>query len=95
MNESFKKGFEKQAATRSELLGMANPIYMPFNGIGAAIGALSGPYSEKDQKHVNKKSISNILIPGAAGYRYGKRLTGLGISKEERPGGDEDLRHSK
>jgi len=73
---------EKQSAARSEILGTIP--WGPLSGLGALAGIAVGPYSDKDRKKVNKKSISN-LIPGVGGYRSGRRLSGTGLDANERP----------
>lgn len=82
----MEKKLEKKAAARSEIIGtMVNPL-TTFAGIpGYVAGVLTGPYSAEKQKEVNKKSISNILLPGVAGYRLGRRFAGLGLESNERP----------
>lgn len=41
-----------------------------------AVGVMSGPRDQNEMSEVNRKSISNLLIPGVAPYRLGRRLAG-------------------
>jgi hypothetical protein len=85
VKQAFWNGFEKQSAARSEILGTTlNPFSAALSPLALALGVAVGPYGSSDQKKVNKKSTSNALIPGVAPYRYGRRLTGNGLSDEER-----------
>jgi hypothetical protein len=82
----FFEGFEKRAAQRSEMLGTAvNPLNWVAGVPAALVGTAMGPYSEKERRAVNKKDFSNMLIPGVAPYRMTRRMTGIGLSADERP----------
>jgi hypothetical protein len=86
ISDNFYEVFFKTAATRSEIVFSAlNPLNLLGGSvIGGAIGLLRKPYTDKELEEVNKKSTSNILIPGLAPYRFARRLNTLGMSKKER-----------
>lgn len=74
---AFWRGFSKQSATRSELVGtVLNPLSAALAVPAAAAGFIRGPRRADDKDRVNKKSWSNVLIPGLAPYRLGRRLAG-------------------
>lgn len=68
----FTKGFQKTAGIKTEVAGaVANPI--PLSILGAAIGGIKGNYTKEEQAAADKKTWSNILIPGVGGYRLARR----------------------
>lgn len=81
VKRAFWDGFEKRAATRSELLGSA--LSTPIAPVGFTIGVIKGPYTDEEQAIVNKNKWSN-LIPTVGSYRYGRRAVGLGMTNQER-----------
>lgn len=74
--EAFNDELEsivKQAGPISEAVGTV--LWGPFiSGAGAVAGAATGKLSDKERKTYKNKSISNILIPGAGGYRLTRRF---------------------
>jgi hypothetical protein len=78
----FGEGFKKTAGVKTELVGAAGgPIPA---AIGAAIGHSHGPYSKKEQEEADKKTWSNVLIPGMGGYRAWRRHLGHKKEKHEK-----------
>jgi hypothetical protein len=73
MMNSYIAGFEKKAGETSEIVGtlMSAPVDIP---VGAAAYLMGGPYSKAEQAKADKAGLSNILLPGVAGYRLGKRI---------------------
>jgi hypothetical protein len=68
------KGTEKVAGYTSEVLSAAlNPVYAPFNAIGALYGHLASGGKERKKVIDEDEMWANILIPGLAGYRLGSR----------------------
>lgn len=82
---AFWQGFEKRAATRSEILGTtaSSLIFAPLNFVSSLVGVAKGPYTQNEQREVNKKSFSN-LIPIVGPYRLGRRTAGVGLDKDKR-----------
>lgn len=67
---AFEIGFEKRAGVRSEMVGtLLNPLGL----VGALAGVAAGPYSKEQQAAAENKSWSNVLLPGAGGYRLVRR----------------------
>ena len=80
----FWDGFEKKAAARSEILAQALTFPLaPLHLVGNLTGVAMGPYTDEEQKEVNKRIFSN-LIPTVGAYRLGRRAAGLGLTKDER-----------
>jgi hypothetical protein len=74
------KQMVKSAATTSEVAGeylsplmwgAAGPV---SNQVGKGIAALTDPYTQEDVEGLYDRDVSNILLPGVAGYRNAKRL---------------------
>lgn len=75
-------GFEKAAGAKTELVGAGSPI----GSLTALGGMAAGPYSKDEQKKVDKKTWSNVLIPGVGGWRAGRRAAGAHPKKTEDSG---------
>lgn len=83
--EIFFDALTKAAAFRSERFSELNPINAFGPGfIGGLIGASSRPYSDEEQRRINKKSHSNFWIPGVGAYRANRRINSIGMRKDER-----------
>lgn len=82
----FTFGFEKIAATRSEVLGsLLNPINLGIGTVGGTlVGTIVGPYKKEHQKEVNKRGASNVIIPFVGPYRLARRMSGVGVDESEK-----------
>jgi orotidine-5'-phosphate decarboxylase len=81
IKKAFWDGFEKNAAGRSEIVGTV--LSGPASVVGGIAGVAKKPYTDEELKEVNKKKWSN-LIPGVGAYRQMRRMTGVGMTNEER-----------
>ena len=79
---AFEDEMQKIANVRSEVIGAVLPPLYPVTIAGGLLGLLTGPKTEENIKKQNKKLFSNF-IPGVAGYRLGRRLSGVKESKNE------------
>lgn len=94
--EKILEGFTKRAAARSEVAGtLLNPLNYGLGAPAAITGVAMGPYSKEKKDNADRKSWSNALIPAVGPYRLGRRMAGNGLSDEQRPGGEEDIRKKK
>ena len=71
----FTKGFQKTAGEATEVVGSI--LGFPLGtAVGAGIGALRKGYTKEELKDVDKRTISNILLPPLAAYRMTRRIKG-------------------
>lgn len=73
---AFVDELEKISGARSEVTGqLINPFNYPLGIPAALIGLIVGKREKEDREKANKKIFSNILIPGVAPYRLGRRIS--------------------
>ena len=64
---------EKLAGVRTEVAGSL--MGLPGTGLTGLLGYAVGPRKKRaDRIRSNKHKVSNILFPGVAGYRLGRRV---------------------
>ena len=85
MKDVFFEALVKAAATRSEILSNLNPLNVGGGSVvGGVIGTLRRPYTDEELHKVNKKSHSNMWIPGVGPYRLARRVNSIGMTNKER-----------
>jgi hypothetical protein len=82
--EIFFNALMKTAAPRSEQLSNLNPLNIIPNVFGNVVGTMRRPYTDEELRKINKKSHSNMWIPGLGGYRTGRRVNTIGMTEKER-----------
>lgn len=71
----LKQGQEKKAGEISEGIGtIVNPFGLAASAVGGLIGYSKPKLKKEELREQNKKMLSNIFIPGLAGYRLGRRV---------------------
>jgi len=71
---SFNDEVQKLAGVKTELISGINPLNMIASPLGAIIAGFTPTKTDKEMKEIQKKTWSNILIPGKGGYNFYKRL---------------------
>jgi len=79
---AYKDELEKISGVTSEAIGSIMWAPIP-TAIGAYLGSKKKKPKGKKAEEIDKKTWSNILIPGVGGYRMGRRFLGRGGKKKK------------
>ena len=72
-NSAFNDELEKIGGPISEAIGSVGWLPVP-SVVGAIVGAGSEKLSKKQLKEQDKKTWSNVLLPGVGAYRASRRI---------------------